>query len=104
MSLLGSVSGWIAALKLGDRRAAHPLWQRYYRRLMALARKVLRGARPRSADEEDVVQNAFHSFFRGVGGGRFPRLDDRDSLWRLLVVITANKALKQLKALCEAPA
>jgi len=32
-----------------------------------------------------------------VGQGRFPQLDDRDSLWRLLVVITANKAIKQLK-------
>ena len=28
--------------------------------------------------------------------GRFPQLDDRDNLWRLLVVITARKALKQL--------
>ncbi len=28
--------------------------------------------------------------------GRFPQLSDRDSLWRLLVVITANKALRQL--------
>lgn len=97
MSLLGSVSGWIAALKLGNRSAAQPLWQRYYRRLVALARKVLRGARPRFADEEDVVQNAFHSFFRGLGVGRFPRLEGRDGLWRLLVVITCNKALKQLK-------
>src|SRR6476620_10882557 len=97
MSVLGSVTGWIVALKLGDTSAAQPLWQRYYRRLVALARKVLRGARPRSADEEDVVQNAFHSFFRRLGQGRFQRLEDRDSLWRLLVVITANKALKQLK-------
>jgi RNA polymerase sigma factor (sigma-70 family) len=63
--------------------------------LVALARKKLRYARS-AADEEDVVQNAFHSFFRAVGEGRYPHLDDRDSLWRLLVVITANKALKQI--------
>ena len=44
-----------------------------------------------------MVQNAFHSFFRAVDQGRFPQLDDRDSLWRLLVGITANKALKQLE-------
>jgi RNA polymerase sigma factor (sigma-70 family) len=95
MSSPGSVSHWIAALKGGDSAAAQPLWERYYRRLVALARKKLQPARCRGADEEDVVQNAFHSFFRAVAQGRFPRLEDRDSLWRLLVVITANKALKQ---------
>ena len=96
MSSHGSVSNWIAALKEGDSAAAQPLWERYYRQLVGLARKKLRATTRRDADEEDVVQNAFHSFFRAVGQGRFPQLDDRDSLWRLLVVITANKALKQV--------
>jgi DNA-directed RNA polymerase specialized sigma24 family protein len=92
----GSVSHLIAALKAGDSTAAQPLWGRYHRRLVALARKKLQPARLRAADEEDVVQNAFHSFFRAAAQGRFPDLDDRDSLWRLLVVITANKAVRQL--------
>ena len=96
MSSGGSVTRWVTALKAGDTAAAQPLWERYHRRLVALARQKLQAARRRAADEEDVVQNAFHSFFRGVAGGRFPRLDDRDNLWRLLVVITARKALDQL--------
>jgi RNA polymerase sigma factor (sigma-70 family) len=96
MSSPDSVSRWIAALKEGDADAAQSIWKRYYRRLVALARKKLRFARRRCADEEDVVQNAFQSFFRAIGEGRYPHLDDRESLWRLLVVITANKALKQL--------
>src|SRR5262245_852190 len=96
MSSPGSVSHWIASLKEGDSAAAQPLWERYYRRLLALARKKLRASRRRAAaDEEDVVQNAFHSFFRAVADGRFPQLDDRDSLWRLLVTITARKAIRQ---------
>lgn len=95
MSSDGSVSRWVGALKDGDAAAAQPLWERYHRRLVALARRKLQSAR-RSADEEDVVQSAFHSFFRGVAGGRFPQLADRDNLWRLLVVITARKALDQL--------
>jgi RNA polymerase sigma factor (sigma-70 family) len=97
MASHGSVSNWITALKDGDSAAAQPLWERYYRQLVDLARKKLRATSRRAADEEDVVQNAFHSFFRAVDQGRFPQLDDRDSLWRLLVVITANKALKQLE-------
>lgn len=97
MSSPGSVSHWILALKVGDSAAAQPLWERYYKQLIALARKKLNTVHRRAADEEDVVQNAFHSFFQAVGEGRFPQLENRDSLWRLLVVITANKALRQIE-------
>jgi RNA polymerase sigma factor (sigma-70 family) len=96
MSSEGSVTRWVVALKEGDAAAAQPLWERYHRQLVTLARQKLCPARRRAADEEDVVQNAFHSFFRGVSAGRFPQLNDRDNLWRLLVVITARKALDQL--------
>src|SRR5439155_12336240 len=96
MSSEGSVTRWVAALKAGDAAAAQPLWERYHRRLVALARQKLQSSRRRAADEEDVVQNAFHSFFQGVARGRFPQLHDRDNLWQLLVVITARKALDQL--------
>jgi RNA polymerase sigma factor (sigma-70 family) len=96
MSTEGSVTRWVTALKSGDPAAAQRLWERYHLRLVSLAREKLRSARRRSADEEDVVQSAFHSFFRGVTRGRFPQLNDRDNLWRLLVVITARKALDQL--------
>jgi RNA polymerase sigma factor (sigma-70 family) len=96
MSSQGSVTRWVAALKGGDVAAAQPLWERYHAQLVGLARQKLRSARRRAADEEDVVQLAFHSFFRGVSKGRFPQLNDRDNLWRLLVLITARKALDQL--------
>jgi RNA polymerase sigma factor (sigma-70 family) len=96
MSSEGSVTRWVTALKGGDVAAAQPLWERYHRQLVSLARQKLQAARRRAADEEDVVQSAFHSFFEGVARGRFPQLDDRDNLWRLLVVITARKALDQL--------
>src|SRR5947209_11481490 len=96
MSAEGSVTRWVTALKEGDVAAAQPLWERYYRRLVSLAREKLRSARRREADEEDVVQSAFRSFFQGVARDRFPQLGDRDNLWRLLVVITARKALDQL--------
>jgi RNA polymerase sigma factor (sigma-70 family) len=96
MSSEGSVTRWVRALQAGDPAAAQPLWERYHRQLISLARRKLRSARRREADEDDVVQNAFHSFFQGVARGRFPQLHDRDNLWRLLVVITARKALDQL--------
>jgi DNA-directed RNA polymerase specialized sigma24 family protein len=88
-----SVTHWINQLKGGDADAAQKLWERYFERLVGLARKKLQGARRRAADEEDVALSAFDSFCRGAQAGRFPQLADRDNLWRLLVVLTARKAI-----------
>jgi DNA-directed RNA polymerase specialized sigma24 family protein len=92
MAVKGSVSGWLDGLKAADPVAVQQLWERYFQRLVRLARKHLQGQRPGLADEEDVALSVFDSFCRGAGAGRFPRLDDRDNLWRLLVVLTARKA------------
>ena len=90
-----SVTVWIESLKAGDDGAAQRLWHRYFEALVRLARNRLRGAPRAVADEEDAALNAFDSFFRGVAHGRYPKLDDRDDLWRLLVVITERKAVDQ---------
>jgi DNA-directed RNA polymerase specialized sigma24 family protein len=87
-----SVSLWVQQLQAGDRAAAEKLWQRYFARLVGLARARLQGRPRRVADEEDVALSAFDSFCRGAEQGRFPRLDDRHDLWQLLVTITARKA------------
>jgi DNA-directed RNA polymerase specialized sigma24 family protein len=92
---LNSVTLWIGMLKEGDPESAAKLWQRYFEALVKLARKRLRGAARTVADEEDAALSAFDSFVRGAARGRYPRLDDRDDLWRLLVVITDRKALDQ---------
>jgi DNA-directed RNA polymerase specialized sigma24 family protein len=87
-----SVTQWIDRLKAGDPEAAQRLWERYFRRLVGLARKKLRAAPCRAADEEDVALSAFDSFCRGAGQDRFPQLHDRLDLWQLLVLLTARKA------------
>jgi DNA-directed RNA polymerase specialized sigma24 family protein len=94
MSDEGSVSRWLGDLRAGDPAAAGPLWERYFGRLVALARARLRDAPRAAADEEDVALSAFTSFCRAAERGRFPDLRDRDGLWRLLVHITACKALQ----------
>jgi DNA-directed RNA polymerase specialized sigma24 family protein len=93
----GSVTRWLGRLQAGDQAAARELWERYFRRLAALARLKLQGAPRRAANEEDVALSAFASFCRGVEHGRFPQLFDRDGLWRLLVVFTVRKAAHQLR-------
>ncbi len=95
----GSVTRWIGDLKSGGDSAAQQLWERYFERLVRLARKKLQNdRRPRTVeDEEDAALSAFDSFCRGVDRGRFPMLTDRDDLWRLLVVLTVRKALDQIE-------
>jgi DNA-directed RNA polymerase specialized sigma24 family protein len=88
----GSISLWIPLLKEGDEAAVREIWQAYFARLVVLARAKLRGVQRRVADEEDAALCAFDSFCRGAEQGRFPQLNNRDDLWRLLVVITARKA------------
>jgi len=84
-------------LKDGDHEAVRLLWQRYYPRLVVLARQKLQGDRRRVADEEDAALSAFNSFCRRAADGQFPDLKDRDGLWALLVVLTARKAADLLR-------
>ncbi|MEM8946517.1 MAG: ECF-type sigma factor [Planctomycetota bacterium] len=92
----GSVTLWIAELQIGEaNKAEHELWDRYFRRLVGLARMKL-GDAPRGAeDEEDVAVSALRSFYSGVAAGRYPRLEDRHNLWAILAKITACKAINQ---------
>jgi DNA-directed RNA polymerase specialized sigma24 family protein len=91
-----SVTEWIGDLKAGDDgEAARHLWERYFTRLAHLAHAHLRATPRGPADGEDVALSAFESFFRGAAAGRFPRLDDREDLWKLLTTIVARKAANQ---------
>jgi DNA-directed RNA polymerase specialized sigma24 family protein len=87
-----SVSEWVGQIKNGDEDAAQKLWERYFRRLVGLARKRLPGNARGDADEQDVALNALASVFRAFEEGRFHQLNDRDGLWRLLVTVTVRKA------------
>jgi DNA-directed RNA polymerase specialized sigma24 family protein len=97
MTATGSVTHWIGQLKAGDPAAAQKLWEGYFQRMVELARQKLQGLPRRAADEEDVALSAFKSFCLGAHGGRFPQLRDRNSLWPLLVAITAHKAVDLLR-------
>ena len=86
-----SVSDWLGQLKGGDHAGAQKLWEAYFQRLVEWTRTRLQGHPRQAADEEDVALSAFASFCRGVARGRFPQLQDRDSLWRVLLTITSRK-------------
>ncbi len=95
----GSVTRWIEDLKAGEHEALERLWGRYFGQLVALARTRLRSSRggPTVSDEEDAALSALNSLWERASDGRLPDLRGRDELWRLLVVITARKALRQVE-------
>jgi RNA polymerase sigma factor (sigma-70 family) len=93
MSSDGSITHWIREIQDGNQQVAQELWERYFAKLVQLARLELRGAKRQMADEEDVAISVFDSFCRAAENGRFPDLADRDSLWRLLVRMTARKSI-----------
>jgi DNA-directed RNA polymerase specialized sigma24 family protein len=97
MATGGSVTNWLAQIKLGDQEAAQKLWERYFQQLVRLARDRL-GRMPRAGfDEEDVAAIAFASFCSGAEEGRFPSLSDRQDLWQLLIAITGHKAIDAIR-------
>ena len=94
----GSVSYWLNELNNSERsEAQRELWQRYFHRLIALARSRLPPDARREADEEDVALSALNSFFRRADKGEFPDVEDRASLWALLAQITVYKALRNIR-------
>jgi DNA-directed RNA polymerase specialized sigma24 family protein len=87
-----SVTTWLGLLRAGDPAAAQPLWERYYADLVRLAHAHLAARVRRTADAEDVALSAFASFCRGAAAGRFPQLNDRHDLWRILFTLTVRHA------------
>jgi DNA-directed RNA polymerase specialized sigma24 family protein len=92
-----SISQWVLGAKQGDSQAIAALWNCFFQRLVRLARQRLSATPRRVADEEDVALSAFASFCRAAQAGRFPDLADRHGLWRLLIRLTAEKAVDQAR-------
>jgi RNA polymerase sigma factor (sigma-70 family) len=92
----GSISGLVPALHEGDRLAMQKLWERYFQPLVRVARSRLRPDRCRAAGAEDVALDAFLELCaclaRPDAGRRFPHLERREQLWKLLVCFTVRTA------------
>src|SRR5262245_8935196 len=83
-----SVTKLIAGLRAQDSAAAGEIWQRYFQQLLPLARQKLKGLSYRATDEEDLLLSVFQRFFHAASTDRFARLQDRDDLWQILLLLT----------------
>jgi RNA polymerase sigma factor (sigma-70 family) len=75
-----------------DSEAFDKLFELYFERLAALARKMLRNS-PVPSDGEDVAASALRSFWKGIQRGRIDPHQDQDDLLKLLMKITINKSI-----------
>lgn len=90
-----SITAWIHCLKANqDSMAAQHLWQQYMERLAHVAKRKLGRLPRRVSDEEDVALSAFAAFLEGNEKGRFAKLEDRDDLWQILIMITERKSIE----------
>lgn len=87
---LNSVTLWLEQLKKNDEQAAVFLWDRYFGPLINRARFRLGSHRGR-AGAEDAVLDVLNSVFLRARAGKYPDLQNRDDLWRLLLTITDRK-------------
>jgi DNA-directed RNA polymerase specialized sigma24 family protein len=103
MTTEGSMSDDIRRLPSRDPDAVRRLWEAYFHRLVERAQAYLRTLRV-ADDGEDVALSAFKSIILRAAEGRFPHLDDRDDLWRLLVSETWQKAVDRKRRASRRPA
>jgi DNA-directed RNA polymerase specialized sigma24 family protein len=81
---------------LGDEEAVAEVYERYARRLIALARQKLSARFNRRVDPLDVAHSALRSFFVRVRDGRI-ELRPNEGLWNLLATIVVRKAYGQME-------
>jgi RNA polymerase sigma factor (sigma-70 family) len=96
-SQTNSVTRLIQQLKGEDEQAAAQIWHRYFQRLLPLARAKLKALPHQAVDEEDVLVSVFDRLFRAVKEDRFARLEDRDDLWQVLLMLTERKVADQYR-------
>ncbi len=86
----GSVSGWISKMREGDADAICKLVSRYFGKLAQFAEaKVRRGIRIID-DGEDIALSVLQTIIRNSAKGKLPKLQDRDDLWFLMIVIAQH--------------
>jgi RNA polymerase sigma-70 factor (ECF subfamily) len=98
-----SLPALLSRVRAGDQEAAALIFRRYTRRLLALARRHLDSWVRDRVDPEDVVQSVYKSFFARHARGDFT-LDNWDSLWALLCLMTVRKCADKadyLQAACR---
>ena len=89
------VTIWIEQVRQSDDEAIKHVWQHFADGLQEYARGKIHPKTRRVYDEQDAVQSMFLSLCQGLKADRYPDLQNRDNLWRLMLVMTGRKISKR---------
>ena len=92
-----TITDWIEELRGGRETAAQQLWDHFLMRLTQLVCRRLRTVSKTTSDEEDVVLEACNACFAALKNGKYPKVKNRNDLWKLLAVIAERKAIDQIR-------
>lgn len=91
----GSVTSWLRQLHSRNDDASIKLWNRYFEQLARLAIRKL-GHKPlRVVDADDVTNQVFEDLLLGIEEGRFKRLNNREDLWQIMIMLTERRAIDE---------
>lgn len=97
-SVPGETSIYLKAIRHShDRTAEYRLFEKYFPRLVDVARATLHSVRLRTFDEEDVANESLWEFYAGMAAGRFSHLQGHRQHWSLLVCMTRRRAIDMLR-------
>jgi len=98
MSKPTTLGQWLAGDKSDvPEKVAAKIWRAYFGKLASLAGSHLRGKRS-LRDGEDVALTALNQLVDAVKRDKFPKLNDKNDLWAILVRLTANKAKQAVRS------
>ncbi len=93
----GSITMLLDDMRDGSHQSLQTLWARCFAKVVQLARQRLGSASKRVSDEEDVAVAVMKDLYFASSSGRLPDLNDRQSLWRLLLKMIQDAAVTQIR-------
>lgn len=92
-----SVTEWLRQTEAGQEAAVAHLWERYFERVSAEARRRWVSGASALVDAEDLAMMVLTSFFQGVRTGRIGTVQNREHLWRLLEMMMRRQSVDLLR-------
>jgi len=97
MSNPGSITILLDNLRSGDEAAVEKLFPRFFDRLKAVARKRVSVRDRKVVDDEDLAVWAINTFQRCIRDGMYPKILNRDDVWKFLVSILERKSVDHIR-------
>ncbi len=93
-----SITVWFAQLSEGNPDAAAKLWERFFDRLVGIARQQMTTTNRRIKDEEDIAAGVMAALCECARRGKLPTIQNRDDLWQQLLSWMKHDVIDHVRA------